>query len=94
MSHDAHGGEAGHEPSGGASGDGPAGLPPAPLTRSISPAPEDYALPFPGPGLLWPLVWLVFAIVLWRGAERTAGPVRTHGGHEGGAAQGSVPHGE
>jgi hypothetical protein len=80
MSHDAGHGHAPEAPH--AAGDhGPAVLPPAPATRSISPAPEDYERPFPGPGLLWPLVWLVLAIVLWKGADRSTGTVVTHDGH-------------
>ena len=55
---------------------GTADLPREPRERSISPAPEDYRLKFPGAGLLWPFVWIVFGVVLWQGASRWNGEVR------------------
>jgi hypothetical protein len=46
--HDAHGGE----------------IPAVPATRSITPAPEDFAA-LPGPrAILWPVVWITVAAVL------------------------------
>jgi hypothetical protein len=57
--------------------------PPAPLERSITPAPEDYAVPASGPGLFWPVVWVLVAVVLvglYRN-EDARGPVIEQGGH-------------
>lgn len=43
---------------------GPAELPPAPLERSISPAPEDFEN-LPGPrALVWPVLWIGLGALL------------------------------
>ena len=97
MGHDAHGHGDAHAASA-AEPHGPAELPPEPASRSITPAVADYEERFPGAGLLWPLVWLVFAVVLWQGASRWNGGVLTHHegavGHEGGESHEAAPHGE
>jgi hypothetical protein len=73
MSHDAHDP---HAPAADdAAAHGPAGIPPEPKSRSITPAPEDFASRSPLRSLLWPLGWLVAAFLLW-----TA--VAGHGWHE------------
>jgi hypothetical protein len=83
--HDAHGhGAQGHDAHGaGAPADahaGPAEIPPVPALRSITPAAADYALPHPGAGLLWPVLWLAVAALLYAAAGRTARPIEAHGG--------------
>jgi hypothetical protein len=78
MSHDPHAHDAHGDPAASAHA-GPAEFPPVPAVRSITPAPEDYALPTPGAGLLWPVVWLLVAIVfvaVYR-HETSRGPVVT-----------------
>ncbi len=93
--HDAHGAAEAH-------GDhGPAEIPAAPAERWISPARSDFEQPWPGKGLLWPLVWtgvagvLALLSVTWRGPilQGEHGEHGDHGGaaphapgaHEGGA---------
>jgi NADH-quinone oxidoreductase subunit L len=68
--HDAHGHDAhGHDAHGhgghGAIADPHGGeIPAVPATRTITPAPEDFAA-LPGPrAILWPVVWLAVAAVL------------------------------
>ena len=39
-------------------------LPPVPESRSITPAPEDFASPPPLVRLLWPLLWIGVGILL------------------------------
>ncbi|MCC7139032.1 MAG: hypothetical protein IT460_11475 [Planctomycetes bacterium] len=80
--HDAHGGH-GHDAHGG--DHGPAEIPPVPETRSISPARSDYAQPWPGRLLLWPVLWLVVAAAFFLLARGQTGTVvQGHGhGHEG-----------
>lgn len=79
MSHDiAHG--SGHDEGsaellGAPGGDGHAEIPKAPEPRMITPAREDYVRPFPGPGLLWPMVWLFVAIGFLAAAKRWQGEV-------------------
>jgi hypothetical protein len=66
MSHP-HADPHGHAPAAAspAHGHGQADLPPEPTTRSITPAPADYATALPMPRLLWPLLWFaVFALLL------------------------------
>ena len=62
--HDAHGASGSHE------SHGPAEIPAAPDERVISPARGDFEQPWPGKGLLWPLVWTgvagVLALLWWR----------------------------
>ena len=71
MEHDAgHSHDAGPE-----AAHGDAEIPPAPEPRMITPAREDYVRAFPGPGLLWPMVWLVVAIGFYAAAERWKGEV-------------------
>lgn len=55
-SHDAHG----HQPT----DDGPATLPPEPVVRSITPAPEDFATSPPLGAFVWPLLSMVLMGVL------------------------------
>lgn len=101
----AHGADPSHGAPGGGHGDGrgsgadahgahgPAEIPAAPAERCISPARADFAQPWPGKGLLWPLVWtgvagvLALLAVTWRG-EVVKGE---HGEHGSGAAP---AHGE
>jgi hypothetical protein len=82
MSHAPHGHDEGHAAS--AAHDlGHVDFPPAPATRSISPAAEDYAVPMRGAGLLWPIVWLLVAVVfvgVYR-HEASRGPVIEHDAH-------------
>ena len=78
MSHDPHAHDS-HGPGDDAAHAGPAEFPPVPAVRSITPAPEEYALPPPGTGLLWPVVWLLVAVVfvgVYR-HESARGPVVT-----------------
>jgi hypothetical protein len=96
--HDDHGGHDAH-----ASHDHPAGslgildsihdaaeIPPEPAVRSITPAPEEYAQPWPGAGLLWPLVWtavcggFLWSTTAWHGEVET--PHAHAAPHEGGDA--------
>ncbi len=42
-----------------------ADLPPAPVIRHITPAPEDYATRPATSSLLWPLLWMGAAVLLW-----------------------------
>ncbi len=76
--------------------DGPAEIPAAPAERCISPARADFEQPWPGKGLLWPLVWTAVAGVLallavaWRG-EILQGE---HGEHAGHAAGQTPAHGD
>jgi hypothetical protein len=83
---DAHGGGHGHDdPHGHGHGGadahpgGPAEIPPVPAERSITPAAADYALPHPAGGLLWPVLWLAVAALLFAAAGRGAHPI--HAGH-------------
>jgi len=84
--HDAHAHE-GHPPVPGS----PAGigahtsleLPPAPAVREISPARGDYAQPWPGRLLFWPIVWAVIGIGFYAAARRVTGPIRQHEGAAG-----------
>ena len=46
-----------------------ANLPPVPEHRTITPAPEDYANPPAIANLLWPVVWVGVAFVLWTAAS-------------------------
>ena len=87
--HDAHG-HGGHDHPAGSLGildslDGPAEIPPEPAVRSITPAPADYAQPFPGPGVAWPIVWLLVAIGFFVSTQRMHGeierPHAEHGAH-------------
>jgi hypothetical protein len=82
--HDAHGahGHGGH----GHGGDdvpahGSAEIPPPPLERSISPARDEYAQPWPGALLLWPLVWVAAAFLFYAAARRWTGPIDRDHGH-------------
>ena len=79
MEHDeGHGDDAGHAGAHGAepaAAHGDAEIPPAPEPRMITPAREDYGRPFPGPGLLWPVVWLVVAVGFYEMAQRWKGEV-------------------
>jgi hypothetical protein len=83
--HDAHGG---HDHPAGSLGvldsiDGPAEIPPEPAVRSITPASGDYAQPFPGAGIAWPVVWLLVAMAFLWSTTRWHGEVETaHGEHE------------
>jgi hypothetical protein len=93
--HDAHGGHghADHDHPAGSLGildqlGEPAEIPPEPSVRSISPAPSEYAQPFPGPGVAWPVVWLLIALVFLWSTKRWHGEVETP--HEGHAAHGAV----
>lgn len=80
----AHAGGTGHEGApGSAHAHGPAEIPPEPAARSISPAPEEFALPFPGRGLLWPLVWLGVGLAFLAAATRWYGQVERPGAHGG-----------
>ena len=88
----AHGGHDAHEAHG---GHGSTEIPPAPATREISPARDDYAQPWPGALLLWPVVWVGVAALLFVAARAWTGPVKTHehavhegAPHEGPAAPG------
>lgn len=46
--------------------DGPAVIPPEPVERSITPAPEDFATPAPTALYIWPVVWVaVIALLGW-----------------------------
>jgi hypothetical protein len=53
-------------------------LPPAPAVREISPARAEYAQPWPGRLLLWPIVWLGVTALFFVAARRSTGPVRQH----------------
>lgn len=63
---------------------GPAEIPAAPAERWISPARADFEQPWPGKGLLWPLVWTGVAGVLALLAMTSRGPILQ--GEHGGAA--------
>ncbi|HVG93104.1 MAG TPA: hypothetical protein VND21_01560 [Planctomycetota bacterium] len=83
---DAHG-HGGHD-----AGHGHAEIPPAPATRWISPARSAYEQPWPGNLLVWPVVWLGVAVLLFAAARTWS-----HGwSHEEPAGHGSGPaaHGE
>lgn len=64
-----HGGGAGHGDAHAhgtavAAPHGPAEIPPAPVKRSITPAPEDFEN-LPGPtALAWPVLWMGLAVFL------------------------------
>ncbi len=75
---DAHGGHDAH------AAHGSTELPPAPAVREISPARSDYAQPWPGALLLWPVVWAGVGVLLFVAARAWTGPVKTHehGEHE------------
>ena len=63
MGHGTHA-EHGNAHGAAASAHGPAEIPPVPLERSITPAPEDF-VGLPGAGaLLWPWVWAGLAVLL------------------------------
>jgi len=85
-------GAAGHGHGGGGAHEahGPAEIPAAPAERCISPARADFEQPWPGKGLLWPLVWTGVAGVLALLALGSRGPILKgehgeHGSHDGGA---------
>ena len=86
---DPHGGAPGLDPS---PGHGDAEIPPAPEPRMITPAREDYVRPFPGPGLLWPMIWLVVAIGFYAAAERWKGEVIGEEHATGGHPAAGEPH--
>ena len=71
---DAHGHAAGGVP-GGVASHGPADFPPVPDPRSISPAREDFAQPWPGRLLLWPAVWAVVGLLLLVAARSWGRPI-------------------
>ena len=69
--HDGHGHD-GHGHGGPDAGDGvhgPAQIPPAPAVRSISPAREEYEMPWPGRLLFWPLFWVGVAFLFYGAAK-------------------------
>ena len=96
--HDAHGASGAHE------SHGPAEIPAAPDERVISPARGDFEQPWPGKGLLWPLVWtgvagvLALLAITWRGPilHDDHGGAGSHGGGATPAHGDAVPggHGE
>jgi hypothetical protein len=84
--HEAHG--AASDPHGGhgsavADPHGHGEFPPEPATRWISPDREEYAKPWPGGLLLWPVVWLGVALLLFL-AARAWSHDWTHDVHGGG----------
>ena len=85
MAHDTHSDDAHAEDAHGG-GDprveshGPAEFPPAPATRMITPARDDYENAYAGAGLAWPLAWLLVALLLFGAADRGRGEV-LHGDH-------------
>ena len=64
----------------------PAQIPSAPDERSISPARDEYASPWPGRLLFWPAVWVGVAFLFYGAATRWSGPVEPSHGSPG-------PHG-
>jgi hypothetical protein len=76
----------GHGDAADAHAGGAAELPPVPAERSITPAAADYALPHPAGGLLWPILWLAVAALLFAAAGRWAHPIQAEHGEPGGGA--------
>jgi hypothetical protein len=68
-------------------------FPPAPSPRTISPARADYATLHASPGMAWPLVWLLVALLLFGAADRSKGEVKHHE-HGGAHGEPSAPAGE
>jgi hypothetical protein len=64
-----HGDAQGHGGHGGGPGGGHAEIPPAPISRWISPARADYEQSWPGRLLVWPVVWLGVALLLLAAAR-------------------------
>ena len=69
MSHDDGHGH-GAVPAGDEGAHGPVEFPPVPDPRMITPARSDYAQPFVGRGLLWPVLWLGVALAFHSMARR------------------------
>lgn len=64
-------------------------LPPAPATRHITPAPEDFENLPPLLKYLWPIGWIVLCVLIWVSFSN-AGWHATHGeGH--GEGHGAAP---
>jgi hypothetical protein len=85
-----HGHDDGHGHGGHDAAHGHAEIPPAPATRFISPAREEYEQPWPGSLLLWPVVWLGVAL-LFVVAARTWSHSWSHEAHEGPPAHEGAP---
>lgn len=94
--HDDHGHAT--APHGAQADHGPVDFPPIPDPRAISPAREDFDLPWPGKLLLWPFLWTGVALLLLVVARSWGQPVGAHEhGHDAAPTHGApreAPAGE